>query len=1060
MRYFSLILSVLILSAVMSAQKRYLVSPNDEVIPIDPGTSAAASAKAWKQQMVSSRNGVCTDKFYFGYPQTIYPLNSNFGAYHKDVMGQWFTAKATGSIDTVFWEQWNAVNAYDSTIYLRIHESYIGPDYGPGVRPGPFDPPCQNWGYWVNTNDADQGVAAFIEEATDTSWVSTINNSPTPSGPPFGDEIWGFGGVAVPVHAGELNFYDLSTLGVPNVTVGDKFFISQRVNFDPGAIPGGHEEQSDEGRTEWGASGFTVGTADEDYPSRNWKFYEHDKGPSNCAGAPIDSIRRGWVNRGGFTADTLTVAVWNWYYAMTVSSNVPPIIVDQEPTYDTFDEGPVTITATIEDCNPDNPFNAGVDNAIIRYSVDNGSPVDVTMSDLGGDTFEGTIPGQAVGSFVSWKIIATDLDDAVGQGPPDSYTIRSFGTEWFSIDTSYACVPHDISSSGTRIDTADFYFWDYTAPVTPNPKDDGTAGPFDMGDDFTVFGDHYRYAWIGVNGAIALSKSATDTLDINSNGAYTTGFDFPGGQHHGRSDTFNTGSIPPMFIAPMWADHIIGDTTGQYGNILYGNDGDTCLFIVQWDSIGAFDIDGAQPDITTFRVVLDRCTGVIDYEYESVGTYLLDSAALIGMQQDSTTLSGAVPGWVFFNNQGSPAETRPYDGMCVRFYPNVSTVANDGWSIVAVSLTPNNANYTRANLFPSATSVAYAYANGYVTTDPLSKGAGYWLKFPDAGGAGASPSTFDHDVTATVNDKWNLIGGPSGSVPTGSIVPTGGTVASSYFGYGNAGYYTATEIQPGKGFWVKMNGAGTLQMSSAAAAPKATPMVAGETDLAGLNRVTIQDATGRTQTLYVGGEGQLRNELSFFELPPAPPAGSYDVRFASQRMVESYPDMPVNGRSYDYPISIQGAAYPVIVRWEMNSPVRGAHKLVLGDLVDGKSVGQIMEGSGSLMIKSAGSNLGIRLSEDVNVPATFALSRNYPNPFNPVTHFTVDLPKATEVEIAIYDLLGRKIASLLSGDQAAGQYLLEWDGRDDNGVVVPTGMYFVRVSSDEFNAAQKIMLMK
>src|SRR6185503_8021128 len=147
----------------------------------------------------------------------------------------------------------------------------------------------------------------------------------------------------------------------------------------------------DQGRTEWGASGFTVGTNDEDYPSRNWKFYEHDKGPSNCAGAPIDSIRRGWVNRGGFTADTLTVAVWNWYYLMTVSSNVPPIIVDQDNTHDKFDTGPTQITATIEDCNPDNPFNAGVASAIIRYSVNNGTPVDVAMTDLGLDVFQGTI---------------------------------------------------------------------------------------------------------------------------------------------------------------------------------------------------------------------------------------------------------------------------------------------------------------------------------------------------------------------------------------------------------------------------------------------------------------------------------------------------------------------------------------------------------------------------------------------------------------------------------------------------------------------------------------------
>jgi hypothetical protein len=258
-----------------------------------------------------------------------------------------------------------------------------------------------------------------------------------------------------------------------------------------------------------------------------------------------------------------------------------------------------------------------------------------------------------------------------------------------------------------------------------------------------------------------------------------------------------------------------------------------------------------------------------------------------------------------------------------------------------------------------------------------------------------------------------------------------------------------------------MNGAGTLEMVSPGAAPKAASSVSGETDLAGLNRVTITDATGRSQTLYLGGEGQLRNELSYFELPPAPPAGAFDVRFSSQRMVESYPEAPVDGQLYEYPVSIQSAVYPVIVRWDISTPVKGARTMVLSDLADGKLVHQVMEGSGSVTIKSENvKNVVIRLSEGVNLPATFALSQNYPNPFNPVTHFTVDLPRATEVEVAVYDLLGREIMSLMSGAQPAGRYTLEWNGRDGNGMTVPTGMYFVRMSSDEFNAARKIMLMK
>jgi hypothetical protein len=134
--------------------------------------------------------------------------------------------------------------------------------------------------------------------------------------------------------------------------------------------------------------------------------------------------------------------------------------------------------------------------------------------------------------------------------------------------------------------------------------------------------------------------------------------------------------------------------------------------------------------------------------------------------------------------------------------------------------------------------------------------------------------------------------------------------------------------------------------------------------------------------------------------------------------------------------------------------------MVLSNVVDGKPVQQVMEGSGSYVIKNANSNVVVKLSGDVKIPAKYALSRNYPNPFNPVTHFAVDLPRATEVEVAVYDLLGRKITSLMNGTQAAGTYNLEWNARDEGGKVVPTGIYFLRVSSEEFNASQKIMLMK
>ena len=119
----------------------------------------------------------------------------------------------------------------------------------------------------------------------------------------------------------------------------------------------------------------------------------------------------------------------------------------------------------------------------------------------------------------------------------------------------------------------------------------------------------------------------------------------------------------------------------------------------------------------------------------------------------------------------------------------------------------------------------------------------------------------------------------------------------------------------------------------------------------------------------------------------------------------------------------------------------------------------MMEGAGAVQLKSA-AGLAIGIGSGTNVPKVFALGQNYPNPFNPVTRFTVDVPRLADVQLAVYNVLGQKVRTLLSGETSPGSYEMEWDGTDGQGVSVPTGIYFIRMSADDFKAAQKVMLMK
>jgi hypothetical protein len=130
----------------------------------------------------------------------------------------------------------------------------------------------------------------------------------------------------------------------------------------------------------------------------------------------------------------------------------------------------------------------------------------------------------------------------------------------------------------------------------------------------------------------------------------------------------------------------------------------------------------------------------------------------------------------------------------------------------------------------------------------------------------------------------------------------------------------------------------------------------------------------------------------------------------------------------------------------------------MGLSADGKYVTD-MEASGFVRVKSA-KELTWKIGGGKFIPTSFALGQNYPNPFNPVTRFTVDVPRLTNVEVVVYDLLGRKIRTLVSGEMEPGRYDKEWAGTDGQGLTVPTGIYFIRMVADEFSAVQKVMLMK
>ena len=94
-------------------------------------------------------------------------------------------------------------------------------------------------------------------------------------------------------------------------------------------------------------------------------------------------------------------------------------------------------------------------------------------------------------------------------------------------------------------------------------------------------------------------------------------------------------------------------------------------------------------------------------------------------------------------------------------------------------------------------------------------------------------------------------------------------------------------------------------------------------------------------------------------------------------------------------------------------------------------------------------------------PTEFALLQNFPNPFNPETTIGYELAESADVTLQIYNVVGQVVRTLIAAEpQAAGRYQMRWDGMDDRGVSVSSGVYFYRISAGEFQTVRKLMLLK
>jgi hypothetical protein len=182
----------------------------------------------------------------------------------------------------------------------------------------------------------------------------------------------------------------------------------------------------------------------------------------------------------------------------------------------------------------------------------------------------------------------------------------------------------------------------------------------------------------------------------------------------------------------------------------------------------------------------------------------------------------------------------------------------------------------------------------------------------------------------------------------------------------------------------------------------------------------------------------------YFELPPVPPSGIFDARFASGRILE----VLESGRSGRLPIVVLSAEYPLSIQWEP-MPDNDNAQIVVGSRT------LPMNADGRIEVVDPQLRITLERGGGVQIPREFSLGQNHPNPFNPTTRIVYGVKNPEFIELKVYDVLGREVSTLVNERKAPGTYVAAFSASG-----LSSGLYFYKIRAGSFVAVRKMIVLK
>jgi len=416
--------------------------------------------------------------------------------------------------------------------------------------------------------------------------------------------------------------------------------------------------------------------------------------------------------------------------------------------------------------------------------------------------------------------------------------------------------------------------------------------------------------------------------------------------------------------------------------------------------------------------------------------------------------------------------------------PKASIVLNlqKGWSLASLPVVPGD--FSLQKLFPNATAAfGFDPQQGYIPLPQLNNFIGFWLNVPANTSATIEGVPFDRFVIERVPKGWSLLGSVFGIDGKVESNPPNAIVAK--FRLTPTGYERTDVIKPGEAIWINAATQCTLRvvphnhhLASLKKSAEAATIIRREATITATGEVVGTRINVSNVTI-----GSDNTAAGTTPAPPSPPEYTTQVRlfavgdftnayFSDARLTRNPPqtetwvlEVDPNGNtppSRTTTVSWNAADLIAIANgpWVLREGTDGTGAIRLADMRSTTSFAMTGTGEQYFTVTAPLITRVEGRQATLETPERFALRQNYPNPFNAGTGIRYELPKPAQVSIKIYNLTGQLVRTLVNARIEAGYHSVAWDGRNENGTPLPSGIYLYKMVADQFTEVRRMTLLK